>query len=119
MIIDVSRDCDYRYLKEFLFSFDFPNKDIFEEQMRDAVVHKEQSAYHIAFSYEVSKQSPRLPVECNGIPILIQVKTAEALTLCEVFVQDRCVEEYRVYNIDNSELDIDKIHEGIILLEIR
>ena len=119
MIIDISQDCDYRFLEEFLFSFNFPNKEILAEQMHDAVVHKEQSAYHFAFTYEVSKESPRLPIECNGIPILIQVKTPKSLTLCEIFVQDNCVEVYRVYNIDNSELDINKIYEGISLLEIR
>ncbi len=119
MLIDISQDQEYRFLEEFLFAFDFPNKEIMEAQMHVATVRKEQSAYHIAFSYEVNKESQQLPNECNGIPVLIQIKTSESLTLCEIFVRENYVKEYRIYNIDNSKLDISKIYEGIISLEIR
>lgn len=113
------QDQDYIYLVDFLFSFEFPNKELIKEQMHFATVRKEQSEYHTVFYFEVSKECKCLPVECNGMPVFIQVKNPESLTCCELFVRNGKLQEYRIYNIDNSKLDIKKLHEGATFLELK
>ncbi len=116
---DIHKDPDFVFLSDFLFSFDFPNKERIMEYMNCAVIQKEQSQYHIVFRFDATKDCQRLPDACNGMPVCIQVKHQDALTCCELFVRHNCLKEYRVYNIDNSKLNIGMIHSGKAMMEVR
>ena len=116
---NVRNDQDFTLLTDFLFSFSFPNKEQIKEYMRTASMQKEQSEYHIVFHFEATKDCISLPDACNGMPVFIQVKNSDSLTCCELFVSKNHLKEYRVYNIDNSKLNIGMIHSGKAILEIR
>ncbi len=112
MIIDAIRDAEFVDLIGFLFEFDFPNKNIISEQIQKAVIKKEKSEYHIAFQFYVDATSERLPADFDGIPVLIQVRNGESLTLCELYICNQYIAEYRLYNIDTSKLDTTCLRSG-------
>lgn len=87
--------------------------------MTHAIVSKAQSDYHIVLHFEVREGCRCLPNECNGIFVFIQVRNPESLTCCELFACNNFIKEYRIYNIDNSKLDIAKLHRGKTILECR
>lgn len=116
MIIDPHKDKEFGFLRDFMLSFEFPNKHVVQNQINNAVIAKECSAYHIAFHFSVDRKEEPLPEECNGILMLIQIKSKSSLTCCELFVANQYVREYRIYNIDASELDVSCITEGKIYI---
>ena len=119
MIVDTCKDKEFIMLSNFLLCFDFPHKDIVIEQIMHSVVCKDSSEYHIAFQFFVDTKQTCLPKECNGILIMIQVKTDFSLSCCELYVSNQYVSEYRMYNIDTSKIDLSCLEHGTIIVETK
>lgn len=119
MIIDGTNDNEFKLLTDYLFSFDFPYKRIIQEQISSAIVVKEFSEYHFAFQFIVDTKQRYLPRECNGIFVLIQIKTDHSLTCLELYVSNQYVAEFRMYNIDTSKVELDCLNRGVAKLYIQ
>lgn len=113
MIIDIAQDKDFVALKDFLFSFDFSNKEIVWKQMKTAITDKTQTEYFIAFRFYVDTLYDPLPVQFCGLPIVIEVVNGnDDHTMCELFVSNRYIVEYRLYNINCTKLNMDNFWKG-------
>jgi hypothetical protein len=112
VIIDIEKDLDFIALKDFIFSFDFGCKDIFEKQIRNAYVVKEKTEYYISFRFYVDALCESLPSSFNGVPVYVEVVNGKDATQCELFVDNRYIEEYRLYNINGTVLNMESFWQG-------
>ena len=113
MTIDIEHDKEFARLIDFLFSFDFSCKDIIWNQIKTAIIDRQQSEYHVAFRFFVDTTQECLPASFCGIPVTVEVRNGKDLTMCELFVSRRYIVEYRLYNINGTRLNMDSFWEGV------
>lgn len=112
MPIDIAKDEDFLQLVKFLFSFDFEYKDIVWNQMENAAIKKEKHEYLILFQFHLNKKVCELPPSFNGMPVIIEVHHGGDITMCELFVSQGVLVEYRIYNLNCTKLDMESFQKG-------
>jgi len=112
MIINKDEHKEFSKLMEFIFSFDFSNKDILRNQIQQAVVDTQRTEYSIVHRFFVNSISKPLPDFFNGMPISIDVNLESEFICCELFVAHGYIMEIRIYSINGNKLSMDNFWKG-------